>query len=69
MISLVARAYQLAPECFDIQWLRAKLRREGFSQVDAHLESASLRKDLRKLFQKAPQPVEASRQDSSDQHD
>ena len=47
---IVARAYKLAPECSDLEQLRAKLRREGYANVDAHLSSARLRADLKLLL-------------------
>jgi hypothetical protein len=47
----VERAFQLAPECQSIDQLRAKLVREGCTNVDAHL-SGSLRRDLIKLLKK-----------------
>jgi hypothetical protein len=45
----VERAFQLAPECRSMDELRAKLSREQFSNIDAHLQG-SLRRDLRKLL-------------------
>jgi predicted component of type VI protein secretion system len=45
----VERAFQLAPECKTMDELRAKLSREHFGSIDAHLQG-SLRRDLRKLL-------------------
>jgi hypothetical protein len=45
----VERAFQLAPECSSIEELRAKLAKEHFGSIDAHLQG-SLRRDLRKLL-------------------
>jgi hypothetical protein len=46
----VQRAFQLAPECSTIDEIRAKLKREGHSNIEAHLQGASIRKDLAKLL-------------------
>lgn len=54
MAGTVERAFQLAPECRSIDELRAKLMREGCSNIDAHLQG-SLRKDLAKLLKKHAQ--------------
>ena len=48
-IGTVERALQLAPECRTMEEVRAKLVREGHSNIDAHLQG-SLRRDLRKLL-------------------
>jgi hypothetical protein len=47
----VERAFQLAPECRDMDELRARLAREGYSNVDAHLQD-SLKRDLKKLLKR-----------------
>lgn len=44
---IIARAYQLASECADLDEVRAKLKREGYASVDAHLSSGRLRADLK----------------------
>lgn len=51
MAGTVERAFELAPECRSIEELRAKLLKEGCSNIDAHLQG-SLRKDLAKLLNK-----------------
>ena len=48
-VGLVERAYQLAPASFDLGEIRSKLRREGYTQIDEHLGSPSLRSALKKL--------------------
>jgi hypothetical protein len=45
----VERAFQLAPECIDIEELRTRLIGEGYSRVDDHLKG-SLRQQLKKLL-------------------
>lgn len=44
----VERAFQLARECQSIEEVRARLQKEGFTNVDAHLQG-SLKKELMKL--------------------
>lgn len=51
MAGTVERAFQLASDCRSIDELRAKLIKEGCSNIDAHLQG-SLRKDLAKLLKK-----------------
>jgi hypothetical protein len=45
----VERAFQLAPNCRTMDELRAKLIREGHTNIDAHLQG-SLCRDLKKLL-------------------
>ena len=51
MVGTVERAFQLARECRSLEELRAKLIKEGCTNVDAHLQG-SLRKDLATLFKR-----------------
>lgn len=53
MAGTVARAFALAPECMTIDELKAKLRREGFEGIEAHLQGGSIRNELRRLFKAA----------------
>lgn len=46
----VERAFQLAKECRSIEEIRVRLRREGYSNVDGHLQGPSIRRDLTKLL-------------------
>ena len=48
-VGIVERAYQLAPECFNLDEVRAKLRSEGYTQIDDHLSGPTLRNALKKL--------------------
>lgn len=48
--SIIERAFQLAGDCTSLDDVRLKLKREGYSNVDAHLGGASIRADLRKRF-------------------
>jgi hypothetical protein len=47
---IIERAFQLAPEVSSVEEIRKALRREGYSNVDAHLAGASIRADLKKKF-------------------
>jgi hypothetical protein len=51
---LVERAFQLAASCSSIEEIRAKLRREGYSSVDAYLQGPSIRAELKKLLKANP---------------
>jgi hypothetical protein len=51
LMGTVERAFQLAPACRTMDELRAKLVREGHTNIDAHLQG-SLRRELRKLLKK-----------------
>jgi hypothetical protein len=51
MAGTVERAFQLAPQCRTMSEVRAKLIREGCTNIDAHLHG-SLRRDLSKLLRK-----------------
>jgi tRNA G26 N,N-dimethylase Trm1 len=46
--NIIERAFQLAPDSNSIDEIRKALRREGYSSVDAHLEGASIKADLKK---------------------
>lgn len=49
-MSIIERAFHLASDSANLDELRARLKREGYSNVDAHLGGASIRADLRKRF-------------------
>jgi len=48
--NIIERAFQLAPDAASIDEIRKVLRREGYSNVDAHLGGASIKADLKKRF-------------------
>ena len=48
--NIIERAYELAPDFENIEAVRVALRREGYSNVDAHLAGPKIRADLGKLF-------------------
>lgn len=47
---IIERAFELAPDCGNIEDIRSALRREGYSNVDAHLAGRTIRADLTKLL-------------------
>jgi hypothetical protein len=46
--NIIERAFQLAHASTSVDEIRKTLRREGYSNVDAHLEGPSIRADLKK---------------------
>jgi hypothetical protein len=44
--NVIERAFQLAEECASVDEIRAKLKQEGFINVDAHLAGGQIRADL-----------------------
>jgi len=51
-INVVERAFELARSSSTVEEVRKALRQEGYSNVDAHLAGASIKKDLKKRFLK-----------------
>ena len=48
--NIIERAFQLARGSDNLEEIRKTLRREGYSNVDAHLGGASIKADLKKQF-------------------
>ncbi len=48
--NIIARAFELARGSNDLDEIRKTLRREGYSNVDAHLGGPSIKADLKKQF-------------------
>ncbi len=48
--STVERAFQLAAECATVDEIRVRLRNEGYSSVDAHLQGRLIRADLQRAL-------------------
>ena len=48
--NIIERAFQLARGTADMDEIRKALRREGYSNVDAHLAGASIKAELKKQF-------------------
>jgi hypothetical protein len=47
---IIERAYQLAQSSAKVEDIRAQLRKEGYSNVDAHLAGPKIRSDLTKII-------------------
>jgi hypothetical protein len=47
---IIERAYELAPNFANIEEVRTALKREGYSNVDAHLAGQRIKADLGKLL-------------------
>ena len=47
-MAIIERAFQVAQECKSLEEINLRLKREGYSNVDAHLGGSSIRADLRK---------------------
>ena len=50
---IIERAFQLAGSSENVEQIRAKLRKEGYSNVDAHLSGPKIRSDLVRLIRSA----------------
>ena len=48
----IARAFQLAETSANLEEIRAKLKREGYGSVDAHLSGAKIRSELMKIVKR-----------------
>ena len=51
--NIIERAFQLARESGNLDDIRKILRKEGYSNVDAHLAGASIKADLKRQFVQA----------------
>jgi hypothetical protein len=49
----IERAFELASTCEDLDAIRSTLRREGYSNVDAHLAGRVIQTDLRKILKRS----------------
>lgn len=49
---LIARAFELAPECSSLKELRRKLQVEGYAllSIDMHLNGRGIHRELQKLY-------------------
>ena len=50
---IIERAFELAQQLATVEEIRARLRKEGYSQVDAHLMGRKIRGDLVKIIRQA----------------
>ena len=49
-VGVIERAFQLAEECTRPAEIRARLKREGYTDVDAHLTGGKIRSDLARVL-------------------
>ena len=52
--NIIERAFELARGSENLDDIRKTLRREGYSNVDAHLGGASIKAELKKQFATQP---------------
>jgi hypothetical protein len=45
-LTIIERAFELAPECGSMEELKRRLIREGYFQVNAHLSGWQIRRDI-----------------------
>ena len=50
---IIERAFQLALASANVEEIRIQLRKEGYSNVDAHLCGRKIRSDLVKIIRRA----------------
>ena len=48
--NIIERAFQLARSSDNLEEIRKVLRKEGYSNVDAHLAGAGIKADLKRQF-------------------
>ena len=51
---IIERAFALAQHSANVEQIRAELRKEGYSNVDAHLMGKKIRSDLVEIIRRAP---------------
>lgn len=54
---IIERAYQLAQTLADVEQIRRHLRKEGYSNVDAHLAGPKIRSDLIDIIRRPGGPL------------
>lgn len=52
-IGIIERAFELAEQSANVEEIRSKLRKEGYSNVDCHLMGRQIRADLVRVIRKA----------------
>lgn len=57
---VIERAYQLAQTSADMEQIRLQLRKEGYSNVDAHLAGPKIRSDLMKIIRMPGRSAESA---------
>ena len=58
---VIERAYQLAQTSADVEQIRLQLRKEGYSNVDAHLAGQKIRTDLITIIRRPGGPAATER--------
>ena len=52
-VGIIERAFELARRLANIEEIRTQLRKEGYSNVDAHLVGRKIRSDLVKILRES----------------
>lgn len=52
-IGVIQRAFELAGRLANVEEIRTHLRKEGYSNVDAHLAGSKIKSDLLKVIRRA----------------
>ena len=52
-VGVIQRAFELALQLTNVEQIRTHLRKEGYSNVDAHLSGSKIRSDLLKVMRRA----------------
>ena len=50
--NIIERAFKLAEQSMSVDEIRAKLKREGYTNVDAHFAGRKIRADLSKAIER-----------------
>lgn len=58
---VIERAFELASTSPDVERIRMRLRKEGYSNVDAHLAGPKIRSDLLKIIRRTSGTFEPGR--------
>lgn len=53
-VTAIERAFQLAEQCASLDEIKAKLKQEGYANVDAHLAGRKIKADLAKASRRQP---------------
>lgn len=59
-LGVIERAFQLAQTSADVEQIRLQLRKEGYSNVDAHLAGPKIRSDLIKIIRRPGRSAESA---------
>lgn len=56
---VIERAFELAETAVNLERIRVQLRKEGYSNVDAHLAGAKIRLDLTNIIRRKEGPADS----------